>query len=327
MYRRSVLIAVCLIFLGLRASAQTNVTNSNNGTTNTVPVYTGSATLGNSPISVSGSSVGIGTTSPSTKMDVLGNVNLRAGYNTGTATIGSNNATGTLMEFSGIQMMPNSVSASGFGLVGGSNVASPIVWMYAYGGNNAFQVRSVGYNSTPATGSVLFYVDVAGKVGIGTTAPAYPLDVTGAIRTTTGVVFPDGTTQTTAFIATLCGGDYAESVDTSGDRKSFEPGDVLALDTAHPGDILNVCYAILHRSCWRVFDQAGNGWTKTAHPQERQGNPDGHGRDRSDEGEFRKRRNQGRRPACYFVDTRGCDEGHGPQSYVRCGAGQGNGIA
>ena len=74
MYRKSVLIAVCLIVLGLRASAQTNVTNSNNGTTNTIPVYTGSATLGNSPISVSGSNVGIGTTTPTALFDVSGNI-------------------------------------------------------------------------------------------------------------------------------------------------------------------------------------------------------------------------------------------------------------
>jgi hypothetical protein len=40
------------------AAAQTTVTNSNNGTTNAVPVYTGTATLGNSPISVSGGNVG-----------------------------------------------------------------------------------------------------------------------------------------------------------------------------------------------------------------------------------------------------------------------------
>lgn len=54
------LLAVCLI-TGVAASAQTTVTTSG-GTTDAVPVYTGSATLGNSPIAVNGGNVRIGTT-------------------------------------------------------------------------------------------------------------------------------------------------------------------------------------------------------------------------------------------------------------------------
>ena len=46
-----------MLALAASAAAQTTVTN-NNGTTNAVPVYTGTATLGNSPIAVSGSNVG-----------------------------------------------------------------------------------------------------------------------------------------------------------------------------------------------------------------------------------------------------------------------------
>ncbi len=77
-----------------------------------------------------------------------------------------------------------------------------------------------------------------GAVGIGTTSPAYTLDVTGTIRATTGVVFPDGTTQTTAFVPASCGADYAEAVDVSGDRTHYEPGDVLVIDSQHPGKFL-----------------------------------------------------------------------------------------
>lgn len=52
------------------------------------------------------------------------------------------------------------------------------------------------------------------------------------------ISFPDGSTQNTAWAGTACGGDYAESVDVSGDRTRYEPGDVLVLDTENPGKIL-----------------------------------------------------------------------------------------
>lgn len=77
-----------------------------------------------------------------------------------------------------------------------------------------------------------------GSVGIGTIAPGYTLDVAGTIHASGGVVFPDGSVQTQAFSSTLCGGDYAESVETSGDRLTFEPGDVLVLDKEHQGAVL-----------------------------------------------------------------------------------------
>jgi hypothetical protein len=74
---------------------------------------------------------------------------------------------------------------------------------------------------------------------IGTTSPGYTLDVAGQIHTSTGgVVFPDGTTQTTAFIPANCGADYAESVGVTGDRTHYAPGDVLVIDPNAPGQFL-----------------------------------------------------------------------------------------
>ena len=87
-----------------------------------------------------------------------------------------------------------------------------------------------------------------GNVGIGTTAPAYKLDVAGQIRSSSGgIVFPDGSTQTTAFNPTICGGDYAESVDVTGARMSYQPGDVLVIDPRTPGKFLkaNLAYSTL----------------------------------------------------------------------------------
>jgi hypothetical protein len=78
----------------------------------------------------------------------------------------------------------------------------------------------------------------SGNVGIATTAPAYPLDVAGQIHTSAGIVFPDHTVQVSAFTPALCGGDYAESVDVSGSRTNYQPGDVLVIDPSSPGKFL-----------------------------------------------------------------------------------------
>jgi hypothetical protein len=85
------------------------------------------------------------------------------------------------------------------------------------------------------------------NVGIGTTSPAYTLDVSGQIHSATGYVFPDGTTQSTAFIPANCGADYAESVDVTGDRTKYEPGDILVIDPNAPGKFLksNQAYSTL----------------------------------------------------------------------------------
>jgi hypothetical protein len=52
------------------------------------------------------------------------------------------------------------------------------------------------------------------------------------------IIFADGTVQHTAYTGIICGGDYAESVDVSGSRTNYEPGDVLVLDADNPGKVL-----------------------------------------------------------------------------------------
>jgi len=89
------------------------------------------------------------------------------------------------------------------------------------------------------TGSIASF---ARSVGIGTGSPSASLEVNGNVKLTAGsgasITFQDGTTQSTAYTGVTCGGDYAESIDVTGDRTSYEPGDVLVIDPGTPSKFL-----------------------------------------------------------------------------------------
>ena len=69
MHKQMMGLAFCIAAFAMSAVAQTTVTTSG-GTTNTVPVYTGSATIGNSVITQSNGNVGIGTTNPTNPLEM-----------------------------------------------------------------------------------------------------------------------------------------------------------------------------------------------------------------------------------------------------------------
>ena len=84
-------------------------------------------------------------------------------------------------------------------------------------------------------------LDYNGNLGIGTTAPGAKLEVDGNIKLTAksgaSITFADGTVQSTAYTGVSCGGDYAEAVDTAGQKQQYEPGDLLVLTADGQGDI------------------------------------------------------------------------------------------
>ena len=111
--------------------------------------------------------------------------------------------------------------------------AGPIVFYTNIGGSNAS-----GVAGNP---NEKMRLDYKGNLGIGTSTPGAKLEVDGNIKLTANsgaaITFSDGTVQSTAYTGVACGGDYAESVNVAGKKKSYEPGDVLVLTVDGKGDV------------------------------------------------------------------------------------------
>jgi hypothetical protein len=244
MHKQMMGLAFCIAAFAMSASAQT---------TNTFPAS---------------GSVGIGTTAPGALLDVRGTISagvnssggsvILQGYYPGSATAvwGSEYASGApIMSYA---VTPSTTASGAFlsatpyttpraALVVGDSVSGVGAGMINfYVSQYSYPTAAIG---SPVTMTPVMSILNNGSVGIGTgtTAPAYLLDVAGQIHSSTGYVFPDGTTQTTAFLPANCGADYAEAVDVTGDRTKYEPGDVLVIDPKAPGKFLksNQAYSTL----------------------------------------------------------------------------------
>jgi hypothetical protein len=116
----------------------------------------------------------------------------------------------------GNNLVNNNVRA-GMGMIVTPGGAGNLVFETGTGGSQVERMRING----------------SGNVGIGTTNPQAKLEINGNLRFTA-----DGSVQTTAWTGVLCGGDYAESVDVTGDRTKYGPGDVMVIDPEHDGKFL-----------------------------------------------------------------------------------------
>lgn len=123
--------------------------------------------------------VGVGSLNPLAKFHAVGQIELSTGIESGTMQVGDFSS--KFIQFAGAQRGTDTTNQyqGGFGVISGSSQVSPVIWMYGHAARNAFQVRTKGYNSKVNDGQVVFHVGGNGNVGIGTTNPAFRLDVAG----------------------------------------------------------------------------------------------------------------------------------------------------
>ena len=273
--RRNIwLVGFCFGIYANFGLAQATVT-TDGGITNAIPKFSGNATLSGSAITEVNGNVGIGTANPNSRLEVNGSTQIDNGGSfgagsasscaSGGASCISLNAVGDSSNagyaqiqtyFAGVgYTAPMALNPSG----GNVGIGTTQPWKMLAIGNGFGATFGLGgvigtsYNFDFSTtlgnylqimseqpGAVPFAITGSGDVGIGTTAPGAKLDVAGSVKLSgsgASITFPDNSTQSTAWNGILGGGDYAESVEVSGDRVHYEPGDVLAVSEADSADV------------------------------------------------------------------------------------------
>jgi hypothetical protein len=170
-----------------------------------VPVFTDTTgDLGASLIFQNNGNVGIGTATPASVLNAVSGVS-DFRWNTGAAAL-----TPTIAVIS--------TAGKAGAILAGTNGTE-----FTFDSAGWFSISTDSHanflNNGLGQGSQLFTVLPGGNVGIGTANPAYPLSVNGIIQSSTGFMFPDGTTQTTAATGT------AGKITTTTAISAITPGD------------------------------------------------------------------------------------------------------
>jgi hypothetical protein len=250
-----------LIFFFCISAAQSQVNGS--GTANTIPIWTGKTTLGNSVITQSGTNVGIGGTSLGARLEVVsGNASGEAvlgdntsdsentmpvgvaGVSNGLLGVGvygqASSTTGAPIGTVGLTVSPNGIGVEGISDAsdGAGGNASGVAGVF--NGTSGTGSGVIGISASPKGSGVMgqstAYIGVTGTTS-GSTGIAGYFDNTaagsllvGAVKGVhkfrvdgTGKGFFDGGTQTG-------GADFAESVALAARDGHREPGDLLVVD-------------------------------------------------------------------------------------------------
>jgi len=213
---------------------------------NNVPVFTGASSLGDSPVTITGTNVGIGS-SNTVPWDRLMVLSTPGGGGIGMlGTVDPTQANYGFTEFNlwlKNQNAPNpnaylwSVGSEGY-MADDGTVTNQDMYIYnPVGGTYNLSVDSknqvyIGGNAFPGPNSVAaMFVAQNTNVGIGTLNPAKKLEVNGDAQI-------DGTLYgKNGGAVTLSGGDYAEAVNVKGSGTTYEPGDVLVIGTGAQAEV------------------------------------------------------------------------------------------
>ena len=198
---------------------------SGSGTTNYIPKFTGSTSLGNSLIFDNGTNVGIGTTSPSVKLQVVGDIASSGFINSG----------------SGIE---NSTLYAGY--IQFYNAAASNKWIKL--ADDSSTINAIGFSKSGSASTVWF---PTGNVGIGTSNPGRALEVYTATSDTRIAITNSNSTSGAAkgFELLLAGSDaYAYNYPNgalifgtnASERMRITSGGNVGIGTSSPSERLHV---------------------------------------------------------------------------------------
>ena len=215
------------------------------GTINTVPFFTSTTTLGNSPIMITGSNVGVGMTNNNT-YDPLGVLSPVGGGGIGSfGLVDPTQSNYAFAELTTWLSNPNAptpnqnlwdIGSEGYYANDGTLTNTDFYFYNSITGKYDIGIDSsdnvyLGGNAYPYRGAPAIYAAKAGNVGIGTITPAKKLEVNGDAQVDGKLYGPGGGA------VVLGGADYAELVNVKGARSNYEPGDVLVIGNDGLGEI------------------------------------------------------------------------------------------